>query len=81
MRPYTPVSQPDAPGELALLVKKYDAGNASKHIHDLKVGDTLGIKGPIAKFPYKGAWAAFAHRRGDAARAGGVARVGADGGS
>ncbi|ETW86565.1 hypothetical protein HETIRDRAFT_437452 [Heterobasidion irregulare TC 32-1] len=53
VRPYTPVSQPDAPGELALLVKKYDAGNASKHIHDLKVGDTLAIKGPIAKFPYK----------------------------
>lgn len=37
IRPYTPISPSDAKGELALLVKKYDNGNASKHIHDLKV--------------------------------------------
>jgi len=53
IRPYTPVSHPDLPGELHLLIKKYDAGNASKHIHSLKEGDTLAIKGPIPKFPYK----------------------------
>ncbi|KIK71683.1 hypothetical protein GYMLUDRAFT_33836 [Collybiopsis luxurians FD-317 M1] len=53
IRPYTPISPPDQPGELTLLVKKYDSGNASKHIHGLKEGDTLAIKGPIPKFPYK----------------------------
>ncbi|KAF8173687.1 NADH-cytochrome b5 reductase [Pholiota molesta] len=53
IRPYTPISAPDTPGELTLLVKRYEAGNVSKHIHSLKEGDTLSIKGPIAKFPYK----------------------------
>ena len=37
IRPYTPISPSDAKGELTLLVKKYDSGNASKHIHLLKV--------------------------------------------
>ncbi len=54
IRPYTPISPPDAPGELSFLVKKYEKGFASVHIHDLKPGETLSIKGPILKFPYKG---------------------------
>ena len=37
VRPYTPVSPSDAPGELALLIKRYDQGNMSKHIFSLKV--------------------------------------------
>jgi cytochrome-b5 reductase len=37
IRPYTPISQPDEKGELALMVKKYQNGNASKYIHSLKV--------------------------------------------
>ena len=37
VRPYTPVSPPDTPGELALLIKRYDQGNMSKHIFSLKV--------------------------------------------
>ena len=53
IRPYTPISPPDAPGELALLVKKYETGNMSKYFFTLKEGDTLAIKGPIVKFPYK----------------------------
>ncbi|KAF8167564.1 cytochrome-b5 reductase [Crassisporium funariophilum] len=53
IRPYTPVSPPDAPGELALLIKRYESGNMSKHIFTLKEGDTLSMKGPITKFPYK----------------------------
>lgn len=55
VRPYTPISHPDLPGELHFLIKKYDAGNASKYIHSLKEGETLAIKGPISKFPFKGA--------------------------
>ncbi|KAH6916734.1 cytochrome-b5 reductase [Coprinopsis sp. MPI-PUGE-AT-0042] len=53
IRPYTPISKPDEKGVLTLLVKEYPNGNASKHIHSLKEGDTLSIKGPISKFPYK----------------------------
>ncbi|KAF9270869.1 cytochrome-b5 reductase [Marasmius fiardii PR-910] len=53
IRPYTPISPPDTPGELTLLIKKYEQGNASKHIHSLKVGDTLAMKGPIPKWPWK----------------------------
>ncbi|TDL19422.1 cytochrome-b5 reductase [Rickenella mellea] len=53
IRPYTPISPSDAPGELAFIVKKYPTGLASVHIHDLKPGDSLSIKGPIPKFPYK----------------------------
>jgi len=53
IRPYTPISRSDTPGELTFLVKKYDNGRASKYIHSLKPGDKLAIKGPIPKFPYK----------------------------
>ncbi|EEB89924.1 hypothetical protein MPER_11931, partial [Moniliophthora perniciosa FA553] len=53
IRPYTPISPADQPGELTLLIKRYDQGNASKHIHSLKEGDTLAIKGPIPKWPWK----------------------------
>ncbi|KAI5119717.1 hypothetical protein M0805_001431 [Coniferiporia weirii] len=53
IRPYTPISPSDAPGELTFLIKRYQEGLASVHIHSLKPGDTLSIKGPILKFPYK----------------------------
>ena len=53
VRPYTPISPPDKVGELALMVKKYNDGNASKHIHSLKPGDSLSIKGPFPKWDYK----------------------------
>lgn len=35
-----------------LLVKVYENGNMSKHLHSLKTGDTLDIKGPIPKYPW-----------------------------
>ena len=54
IRPYTPISRSDAPGELTFLIKKYDNGLASKYIYGLKPGDKLAIKGPIQKFAYKG---------------------------
>jgi cytochrome-b5 reductase len=54
IRPYTPISRSDTPGELTFLIKKYENGLASKYIHGLKPGDKLAIKGPIPKFPYKG---------------------------
>jgi cytochrome-b5 reductase len=58
MRAYTPISSPDHEGELVLLIKKYENGVISKYVHErLKPGDTLSIKGPIPKFPYKGTFA------------------------
>jgi len=53
VRPYTPISPPEKEGEMELLVKKYDNGNASKHIHSLKLGQSLSIKGPFPKWDYK----------------------------
>ncbi|KAJ6469570.1 cytochrome-b5 reductase [Mycena vitilis] len=53
VRPYTPVSAADNTGELVFLIKKYETGVMSKYIHSLKAGDSLQIKGPIAKFPYR----------------------------
>ncbi|KAJ7588529.1 NADH-cytochrome b5 reductase [Mycena floridula] len=53
IRAYTPISASDAKGELVFMIKRYEAGNASKYIHSLKPGDTLSIKGPFPKWPYK----------------------------
>jgi cytochrome-b5 reductase len=62
MRAYTPISNPDQEGELVLLIKKYENGVISKYVHErLKPGDTLAIKGPIPKFPYKGMFAPLNH--------------------
>lgn len=52
-RPYTPISPSDLEGEFVFIIKKYETGNVSKHIHSLKTGDTLKIKGPLAKWPWK----------------------------
>ncbi|TFY74763.1 hypothetical protein EWM64_g9250 [Hericium alpestre] len=53
VRPYTPISHSDKEGELEFLIKGYETGLASKHIHGLKEGDKLSIKGPIPKWPWK----------------------------
>ena len=53
IRPYTPVSPSDQEGEFTFLIKRYEEGKMSQYIHNLKPGETLGIKGPIMKIPYK----------------------------
>jgi len=53
IRPYTPVSPSDQEGELTFIIKRYDEGNMSQHIHNLKPGEKLAIKGPIPKIPYE----------------------------
>ncbi|ORX68699.1 cytochrome-b5 reductase [Linderina pennispora] len=53
IRPYTPTSAKHARGHFDLVVKTYEAGKMSKHIHTLKPGDTIEMKGPIPKYPYK----------------------------
>ncbi|KAI9009008.1 hypothetical protein CLU79DRAFT_775644 [Phycomyces nitens] len=54
IRPYTPTSPEEAEGHVDLIVKSYPDGKMSKHIHDLKIGDTLDIKGPIPKYNWDG---------------------------
>jgi len=53
VRPYTPISAPDARGHFDLLVKAYPNGVMSKHFASLKVGDTLECKGPMMKLEYR----------------------------
>ncbi|KAG9313924.1 hypothetical protein JVU11DRAFT_4696 [Chiua virens] len=52
-RPYTPISASDLEGEFTFIIKKYETGNVSKYIHSLKPGDTLAVKGPLPKWPWK----------------------------
>ncbi|KAG4305962.1 hypothetical protein PORY_000872 [Pneumocystis oryctolagi] len=52
IRPYTPISSEDAKGYLDLLVKKYDNGPMSSHIHNMKVNDKLSFSGPIPKYSW-----------------------------
>ncbi|KAM0683692.1 hypothetical protein MDAP_001267 [Mitosporidium daphniae] len=52
VKPYTPISSEDEiskSGTFSLLVKKYPNGTLSRHICELKQGDMLDMKGPIAK--------------------------------
>ncbi|SMQ56210.1 unnamed protein product [Zymoseptoria tritici ST99CH_3D7] len=51
-RPYTPISDPNEPGTLQLLVKQYPNGKASSHIHSLQPGDQLTVRGPIPGYTY-----------------------------
>ncbi|ODV85730.1 hypothetical protein CANARDRAFT_7105 [[Candida] arabinofermentans NRRL YB-2248] len=53
IRPYTPISDVDQVGTFDVLVKKYEGGKMSSHIHDLKEGDTLSFKGPIVKWKWE----------------------------
>lgn len=52
IRPYTAVSDSDAQGHLDLLVKRYEGGAMSSHIHSLAPGDALEFKGPIVKYKW-----------------------------
>ncbi|KAI7278394.1 NADH-cytochrome b5 reductase [Hortaea werneckii] len=53
IRPYTPVSDEDQPGYLDFVVKRYPNGPMSEHIHNMAVGQSLDMKGPIPKYPYE----------------------------
>ena len=55
IRPYTPISPSDKEGEFMFMIKRYEEGKMSQHIHSLKPGESLSIKGPIMKIPYKSA--------------------------
>ena len=49
LRPYTPSHT--TVGYLELVIKRYEEGLMSTHIHSLRPGDTLDFKGPIMGLP------------------------------
>ncbi|KAG0190744.1 NADH-cytochrome b5 reductase [Apophysomyces sp. BC1034] len=53
IRPYTPTSTADTKGHVDFIIKVYPEGKMSQHIHNLKVGETLDIKGPIPKYNWE----------------------------
>jgi len=53
IKPYTPVSGDEKPGAMDLVVKVYDQGKVSKAFGEMKVGDSMAMKGPFKKFEYK----------------------------
>lgn len=53
IRPYTPVSDTEQAGTIDFVVKKYEGGKMSSHIHDLKPNDTLSFKGPFVKWKWE----------------------------
>ncbi|KUI58163.1 NADH-cytochrome b5 reductase 2 [Cytospora mali] len=52
LRPYTPVSDEDEKGFMDLIVKKYEGGPMSTHLHDMVPGQRLDFKGPLPKYPW-----------------------------
>ncbi len=52
-RPYTPISRLHQKGYFEILVKNYKGSQMGNHLHRLKVGSTIDVKGPYVKLPYK----------------------------
>jgi len=53
VRSYTPVSSDAADkGYFDLLIKSYPTGNISKYVANLKVGETIKVKGPKGQMVY-----------------------------
>ena len=53
IRSYTPVSKPEEEGYFELLMKRYTYGKMSTHLFNLRIGDTLDMRGPVGRFKYK----------------------------
>ncbi|KAI9639668.1 uncharacterized protein MKK02DRAFT_39990 [Dioszegia hungarica] len=49
-RPYTPVNDVKAEGEVKLVVKRVRGGEVGRVVHSLKPGDPVGLRGPIPTF-------------------------------
>jgi cytochrome-b5 reductase len=52
IRPYTPISDVDQTGTVDFIIKKYDKGPMSSHMHNMEPGQRLDIKGPIPKYQW-----------------------------
>ena len=49
-KPYSIASPPYVTDKIQLCIKKVEGGFMSTHFHNLKVGDTLKLQGPMGKF-------------------------------
>lgn len=52
MRAYTPTSRIDQVGYFDLLIKSYEYGKMSSHLHSLKAGSIVEVRGPVGRFKY-----------------------------
>lgn len=52
LRSYTPTSNDSVRGYFDLLIKDYPQGNISKHIAELKIGESIKVKGPKGFYEY-----------------------------
>ncbi|MCJ1476608.1 NADH-cytochrome b5 reductase [Lambiella insularis] len=52
VRSYTPISSDENHGYFDLLIKSYPMGNISKHMDQMKIGQTLKVKGPKGAMVY-----------------------------
>lgn len=52
IRAYTPTSRPDQTGYFDLLIKTYEFGKMSQHLHTLRPGSSLEVRGPVGRFKY-----------------------------
>ena len=52
VRSYTPITSDENPGYFELLIKSYPTGNISKHMAQMKIGQTLKVKGPKGAMVY-----------------------------
>ncbi|OBZ87736.1 NADH-cytochrome b5 reductase 1 [Choanephora cucurbitarum] len=52
-RSYTPITPEQDRGHFDLVIKSYPTGNISKLMGELKVGDSVGIRGPKGNFAYR----------------------------
>lgn len=53
IRPYTPTSDVEQKGTIEFVIKTYPEGKFSKHVSELKTGDTVSFKGPIVKWKWE----------------------------
>lgn len=52
VRSYTPTSSDEDKGYFQLLIKTYPTGNVSRFVGDMKIGDSIRVRGPKGNFNY-----------------------------
>ncbi|KAI4743843.1 ferredoxin reductase-like protein [Aureobasidium sp. EXF-12298] len=53
LRSYTPITDDTTSGHFDVLVKSYPTGNISRHLSEMKIGDTIKVKGPKGAMAYQ----------------------------
>ncbi len=53
MRAYTPTTRLDQTGYFDLLFKVYEFGKMSNHLNNLKIGQSIEVRGPVGRFKYE----------------------------